>query len=71
MLLDISAPIVPFEWFWEIKLYSTRDELRELLEKEDVESEIINNDWIRYDIQNSVELFFHLKNNKPELFMSI
>ena len=64
MLLDISAPIVPFEGFGEIKLYSTRNELRELLEKEDVESEIINNDWIRYDILNSVELFFHLKNIK-------
>jgi len=38
MLLDISAPIVSFEGFGEIKLYSTRDELRELLEKEDVES---------------------------------
>lgn len=46
MLLDISAPIVPFEGFGEIKLYSTRNELRELLEKEDVESEIINSDWI-------------------------
>lgn len=64
MLLDISAPIVPFEGFGEIKLYSTRDELQELLEGEAVETEIINNDWIRYDIQNSVELFFHLKNNK-------
>ena len=64
MLLDISAPIVPFEGFGEIKLYRTRDELHELLEGEAVETEIINNDWIRYDIQNSVELFFHLKNNK-------
>ena len=64
MLLDISAPIVPFEGFGEIKLYRTRDELHELLEGEAVEAEIINNDWIRYDIQNSVELFFHLKNNK-------
>lgn len=33
MLLDISAPIVPFEGFGEIKLYSTRDELRELFRK--------------------------------------
>ena len=64
MLLDISAPIVPFEGFGEIKLYRTRDELHELLEGEAAEAEIINNDWIRYDIQNSVELFFHLKNNK-------
>lgn len=64
MLLDISAPIVPFEGFGRIKLYSTRNELRELLEGEGVETEIINNAWIRYDIQNSVELFFHQKNNK-------
>lgn len=64
MLLDLSASIVPFEGFGEIKLYSTRDELRVLLEGEGVESEVINNDWIRYDIQNTVELFFHLKNNK-------
>lgn len=64
MLLDISAPIVPFKGFGEIRLYNTRDELHELLKKEDVESEIIHNNWIRYDIQNSVELFFHLKNNK-------
>lgn len=64
MLLDISAPIVPFEGFGGIKLYSTRTELRELLEGDAVEAEVINNNWIRYDIQNSVELFFHLKNNK-------
>ena len=38
--------------------------MHELLEGEAVEAEIVNNDWIRYDIQNSVELFFHLKNNK-------
>lgn len=64
MLLDILAPIVPFEGVGGIKLYSTRDELHELLEKEDVGTEVIHNNWIRYDIQNSVELFFHLKNNK-------
>lgn len=64
MLLDIWAPIVPFKGFGEIMLYSTRDELRELLEIEGVESKVMYNDWIRYDIQNSVELFFHLKNNK-------
>lgn len=64
MLLDLFAPIIPFEGFGEIKLYSTRDELRELLEIEDVRPEVIHNNWIRYDIQNAVELFFHLKNNK-------
>ncbi len=63
MHLDIYAPIIPFEGFGEIKLYSTRDELKELLEKQNV-SETMVNDWIRYDIDNSIELFFHSKNNK-------
>ncbi len=63
MHLDIYAPINPFEGFGEIKLYSTRDELKELLEKQNV-SETVVNDWIRYDIDNSIELFFHSKNNK-------
>ena len=64
MLLDIRAPIVPFKGFGKIKLYSTRNQVQELLEGKAVKSEIINNEWIRYDIQNSIELFFHLKNNK-------
>jgi len=64
MLLDISAPIIPFKGFGEIKLYSTREELSDLLSLSDIETVIINEKWIRYDIQNSVELFFHLENNK-------
>ncbi len=44
MLLDISAPIVPFDCFVEIKLYSTREELSELLEMEDVTSNNIFDD---------------------------
>ena len=64
MRLDITAPIIPFEGFGEIKLYSTSNELRELLEMEGVTSKIIFDDWIQYDIQNSLELLFHLKNNK-------
>lgn len=64
MRLDITVPIIPFEGFGEIKLYSTRDELRELLEMEGVTSKILFEDWIQYDIQNSLELLFHLKNDK-------
>lgn len=64
MSLDILAPIVPFRGFGEIKLYSTRNELKELLNEKGVESKVINDNWIRYDIQNAIELFFHLKNNK-------
>ena len=64
MLLDITAPIIPFKGFGEIRLYSTRDQLKELFSSDDVKVKLMNENWIRYDIQNSVELFFHLKNNK-------
>ena len=61
MLLDITAPIIPFVGFGEIKLYSTKDDLKDLLEMEGVISKIIFNDWIQYDIQNDVELLFQTK----------
>lgn len=64
MLLDNTAPIIPFRGFGDIKLYSTRDELSDLLSLNNVETMVINENWIRYDIQNSVELFFHLGNDK-------
>ncbi len=64
MLLDITAPIIPFKGFGEIKLYSTRDELSDLLSLNNVEAAVINENWIWYDVKNSVELFFHRGNNK-------
>lgn len=64
MLLDNIAPIIPYIGLGNIRLYSTKDELVDLLLLDNVEIKIINDRWIRYDIQNSVELFFHLKNNK-------
>lgn len=64
MMLDTKAPIIPFEGFGKIKLYSSCQDLKDLLSGNDVESVILNSNWIRYDIQNAIELFFHLKNNK-------
>lgn len=64
MLLDITAPIKPYKGFGEIELYSTRNMLKKILLLDDVRSDVINGNWIKYDIQNSIEMFFHLKNNK-------
>lgn len=64
MFLDIAAPIVPFKGLGGIRLYSTREELSGLLELGRVESMMINGKWIRYDIEDSIELFFHLENDK-------
>ena len=60
----LNAPIIPFVGFGNIKLYATRQELKELLSLDGVESVVINSNWIRYDIQNAIELFFHLGNDK-------
>ena len=59
MLLDITAPIVPFVGLGGINLYSTREELSSLLSQENVQMMVMNGKWIRYDIENSIELFFH------------
>lgn len=64
MKLDITAPIIPFEGLGGIKLYSTREELKDILSLDGVESEIKRSGWIEYRIQNSVALTFHLTNNK-------
>ena len=61
MLLDITAPIVPFVGLGGINLYSTREELCSLLSQENVQMMVMNGKWIRYDIENSIELFFHIK----------
>lgn len=63
-MIDIYAPIIPFEGMGNIKLYSTIEELSDVLSQPDVNSVILNNCWIRYDISNTMMLFFHLKNRK-------
>lgn len=64
MLLNISAPIVPFEGVGGIRLYSTRKQLSDLLQMTGNTSRIVFNDWIQYNIQDTIELLFHMKNDK-------
>jgi hypothetical protein len=64
MIINKNAPIIPYEGLGGIKLYSTIDDLKDLLLVEDVSSIVINDKWLRYDIQNCIELFFHLDNKK-------
>ncbi len=63
MELDITAPIIPYEGFGEIKLYSSREELYDVLALCNEESITLYEQWIRYDIQNSIALYFHLTND--------
>lgn len=71
MELDITAPIIPYEGFGEIKLYSSREELYDVLALCNEESITLYEQWIRYDIQNSIALYFHLKNDKLFRIMAL
>lgn len=65
MRIDINAPIIPFEGLGGIKLYSTKNELKEILAFDDIISKDL---WdgiaTEYNIQNNISLQFLSQNNK-------
>ena len=64
-MIDIKAPIVPWEGMGGIKLYSTIREMKEILEdRENVSGVLLHNLWVRYEIKDTMSLFFHLANGK-------
>lgn len=63
-MIDINAPIIPYESMGGIKLYSTIKDLREVITGENVEVKVFHNVWIVYSIDNLLELFFDLLTGK-------
>lgn len=63
MEVDINAPIIPYEGLGGIKLYSTREELKDILQSKGVKKHVYD-DWIEYHIQDKVALTFSLSNEK-------
>lgn len=63
-MIDLYAPIIPYESLGGIKLYSTIKELRDIITGKNVTSRVFFNEWIRYDIDDSILLHFHLYNGK-------
>lgn len=63
-MINKDAPIMPFEEMGEIRLYATIRELRKLLESRNVKGVLLNNLWVRYEVENTLYLFFHLLNGK-------
>ena len=63
-MLDINAPIIPFVEMGNIKLYSTMKELTPMLNASKAHSVKLNENWVRYDIDNVLMLFFHIGNQK-------
>ena len=62
--IDIYAPIIPYESMGGIKLGTTIDELKDLLEEERVECGIHYGGWLVCKIGEDLELYFDLKDKK-------
>ena len=64
MKIDINAPIIPFKGLGGIELYSTKEELKDILSLPNVTSRNYFEDTIRYEVKNESLLFFNTINNK-------
>ena len=65
MGIDIYAPIIPYEGLGGIKLYSTREELKDILEMDGVTKD--KEPWggaIQYYIEYKISLIFCVANDK-------
>ncbi len=63
-MIVCDAPIIPWEGMGGVKLYSTIKECKSTIERRDVKAVLLNNLWVRYEIDNMMYLFFHLVNGK-------
>jgi hypothetical protein len=63
-VLNLDAPIFPWEGIGNIKLYSTIDDLREFVEAEDTRKFEYYKNLVRYEVPGKVYLFFNLINRK-------
>lgn len=63
-MINKYAPIVPYREMGGIKLYSTIKQLAPILTDASVKVRVLHNRWIIYNINDVIELYFHLMNGK-------
>jgi hypothetical protein len=64
-MIDINADIIPWESIGGIRLYSTIKELKNFLKDESkIKTIVFHNLWIRYEVEDILDLFFLLTNGK-------
>ncbi|TQR39809.1 hypothetical protein C7Y47_01925 [Lysinibacillus sphaericus] len=63
-MIDLEAPIVPWIGMGNIKLYSHINDLYSLIEQQCKQPTLLGNFLIRYEIDNSIDLWFNLLNDK-------
>lgn len=63
-MIDLNAPIVPWESIGGIKLYSHISEFYSIIEQSKKEPSLLGKFLVRYEIDDTVDLWFNLINGK-------
>lgn len=63
-LIDNNLPIIPWVGLGGVKLYSHLSQFYDLVDKQDEKSSLLVKFFVRYEIKDSVDLWFNLLNGK-------
>lgn len=63
-MIALDAPILPWVGMGNINLYSHISDFYPLLSNEGVKTQLLGNFLIRYEISNSIDLWFNIINGK-------
>lgn len=63
-MIDLGASILPWRGMGQIELYRHISEFYPLLDRPDVKEKMLGKFLIRYEINNSVDLWFNVVNGK-------
>ena len=58
-MIDLDAPIVPWDGIGNIKLYSTIDELKKIIEDKDTRRFEYYENLVRYEVPGKIYMFFY------------
>lgn len=63
-MINIEAPIIPWDGIGGIHLYTNISELRQLIEEQGGQPKFLGKFLIKYEINNLVEIWFNVLNGK-------
>ena len=63
-MIDNNSPIIPWVGLGGVKLYSHLSQFYDLVDKLDEKSSLLVKFFVRYEIKDSVDLWFNLLNGK-------
>ncbi|GMK47428.1 hypothetical protein PghCCS26_45580 [Paenibacillus glycanilyticus] len=63
-MINLNAPILPWIGMGDLNLYNRIGDFYQLLNSEEVKVNLLGKFLIRYEINNSIDLWFNLNNGK-------